>query len=46
VVEKVMEDISFAAPDIVEKAIRIDRGYVQDHLKEILKSQDLRRFIL
>jgi len=46
VVEKVMEDISFAAPNIAEKSIRIDRHYVQDHLKDILISQDLRRFIL
>jgi ATP-dependent HslUV protease ATP-binding subunit HslU len=46
VVEKVMEDISFAAPDIAEKSIRIDRNYVQDHLRDILVSQDLRRFIL
>ena len=46
VVEKVMEDISFSAPDIAEKTIRIDRDYVRDHLKEILVSQDLRRFIL
>ena len=46
VVEKVMEDISFAAPDIAQKSIRIDRDYVRDHLKDILVSQDLRRFIL
>jgi ATP-dependent HslUV protease ATP-binding subunit HslU len=46
VVEKVMEDISFAAPDVVEKSIRVDRAYVRDHLKDILVSQDLRRFIL
>jgi ATP-dependent HslUV protease ATP-binding subunit HslU len=46
VVEKVMEDISFAAPDTAEKSIRIDRDYVRDHLKDILVSQDLRRFIL
>ena len=46
VVEKVMEDISFSAPDIAEKTIRIDRDYVRDHLKDILVSQDLRRFIL
>jgi ATP-dependent HslUV protease ATP-binding subunit HslU len=46
VVEKVMEDISFAAPDIAEKNIRIDREYVREHLKDILESQDLRRFIL
>ena len=46
VVEKVMEDISFAAPDMAEKAIRIDREYVREHLKDILENQDLRRFIL
>jgi ATP-dependent HslUV protease ATP-binding subunit HslU len=46
VVEKVMEDISFNAPDIDEKSLRVDRDYVRDHLKDILVSQDLRRFIL
>jgi len=46
VVEKVMEDISFAAPNISPKSIRIDRDYVRDHLKDILVNQDLRRFIL
>ncbi len=46
VVEKVMEDISFAAPNIAQKSIRIDRDYVREHLKDILISQDLRRFIL
>jgi ATP-dependent HslUV protease ATP-binding subunit HslU len=46
VVEKVMEDISFAAPDVTEKTVRIDRDYVRDHLKDVLVSQDLRRFIL
>jgi ATP-dependent HslUV protease ATP-binding subunit HslU len=44
--EKVMEDISFEAPDIAKKSIRIDRGYVEGQLKDILKDQDLRRFIL
>ena len=46
VVEKVMEDISFAAPDMAEKVIRIDREYVREHLRDILENQDLRRFIL
>jgi len=46
ILEKVMEDISFEAPDIAEKSIRIDREYVEGHLKDILKDQDLRRFIL
>jgi len=46
VVEKVMEDISFAAPNIALKSIRIDRDYVRDQLKDVLVNQDLRRFIL
>jgi ATP-dependent HslUV protease ATP-binding subunit HslU len=46
VMEKVMEDISFEAPDSGKKSIRIDRDYVQRQLKDILKDQDLRRFIL
>ncbi len=46
VMERVMEDISFAAPNIAEKKIRIDRNYVQAHLNDILSNEDLRRFIL
>jgi len=46
VMEKVMEEISFQAPNIKEKKILIDRKYVQKQLKDILKDQDLRRFIL
>ncbi|HVP90924.1 MAG TPA: ATP-dependent protease ATPase subunit HslU [Terriglobales bacterium] len=46
IMEKVMEDISFDAPDIGKTAITIDREYVQRQLKDILKDQDLRRFIL
>jgi len=46
IMEKVMEEISFAAPGIADKNILIDRSYVQDQLRDILKDQDLRRFIL
>ena len=46
IMEKVMEEISFAAPDIKQKDISIDRKYVQNQLTDILKNQDLRRFIL
>jgi ATP-dependent HslUV protease ATP-binding subunit HslU len=46
VMEKVMEDISFEAPDIRKKVIPIGREYVQDQLKGILGDQDLKRFIL
>jgi ATP-dependent HslUV protease ATP-binding subunit HslU len=46
VMEKVMEEISFEAPTVVEKSLRIDREYVRNQLKDVLESQDLRRFIL
>jgi len=46
VMEKVMEEISFEAPNIKKKNILIDREYVQKQLKDIIENQDLRRFIL
>jgi len=46
VMEKVMEEISFKAPNIKQKNMVIDKKYVQGQLKEIMKDQDLRRFIL
>ena len=46
VMEKVMEEISFEAPTVVEKSLLIDREYVRNQLKDVLESQDLRRFIL
>ncbi len=46
ILEKVMEDISFQAPDIKKKSITIDREYVQKQLKDIIKDEDLSRFIL
>ena len=46
ILEKVMEEISFEAPQIKSKDISIDREYVREQLKDIMKDQDLRRFIL
>jgi ATP-dependent HslUV protease ATP-binding subunit HslU len=46
VMEKVMEEISFAAPDMKKKKIKIDKKYVQEQLKDIVKDEDLSRFIL
>jgi ATP-dependent HslUV protease ATP-binding subunit HslU len=46
VMEKVMEEISFKAPNIKKKKIQIDRKYVQGQLKDIIEDQDLSRFIL
>jgi len=46
VMEKVMEDISFEAPNLATRNIVITKEYVQKQLSEILKDQDLRKFIL
>jgi len=46
VMEKVMEEISFEAPNIKKKKMLIDRKYVQNQLKDIIEDQDLSRFIL
>ena len=46
IMEKVCEEISFEAPDTAPREIRMNREYVQDRLRDILKDQDLRRFIL
>jgi ATP-dependent HslUV protease ATP-binding subunit HslU len=46
ILEKVMEDISFDAPEVQAKEIVVDKAYVQKQLQEIIKDQDLRRFIL
>jgi len=46
VMEKVMEEISFMAPNIKKKDILINREYVQKQLKDIIEDQDLSRFIL
>ncbi|HOX27980.1 MAG TPA: ATP-dependent protease ATPase subunit HslU [bacterium] len=44
--EKVLEDISFGAPDTVSGKIRIDAAFVRDRLKDIVENVDLSRYIL
>jgi ATP-dependent HslUV protease ATP-binding subunit HslU len=44
--EKLLEDISFDGPDLKKKTIRIDAAYVRKQLSEIVKDQDLSRYIL
>jgi ATP-dependent HslUV protease ATP-binding subunit HslU len=44
--EKVLDKISFEAPDMDEKVITIDAAYVQTQLSSIVKDQDLSRYIL
>jgi ATP-dependent HslUV protease ATP-binding subunit HslU len=46
VLEKVLEDVSFGAPDFSAKTVRIDAAYVRDKLDRVLKDEDLSRYIL
>ena len=46
IMEKLLEDISYNASDIGPKKIQISKKYVEDNLEEIIKSQDLSKFIL
>lgn len=46
IIEKVLEDISFEAPDIEEKSVVINSEYVKNKLKDIIQDQDLSRYIL
>jgi ATP-dependent HslUV protease ATP-binding subunit HslU len=44
--ERVLDDISFSAPDRNGETVRIDAGYVQKHIGDLAKNADLSRFIL
>jgi ATP-dependent HslUV protease ATP-binding subunit HslU len=48
ILEKVLEEISFDAPDRAEadKKVVIDAGYVKQRLAEVVKDEDLSKFIL
>ena len=46
ILEKVLDDISFEAPDLKKKNVKIDAAYVNKQLVDIVKNQDLSRYIL
>jgi ATP-dependent HslUV protease ATP-binding subunit HslU len=46
VMERVLDEISFAAPDRNGETIQIDADYVQKHVGDLAKNADLSRFIL
>src|SRR6187399_3033906 len=46
VMERVLDEISFAAPDRHGETIRVDADYVQKHVGNLAKNADLSRFIL
>ena len=46
VLEKLLDDISFEGPDLAEKSVTIDEAYVTRMLADIVKNEDLSRYIL
>ncbi|MFZ0336143.1 MAG: ATP-dependent protease ATPase subunit HslU, partial [Candidatus Acidiferrales bacterium] len=46
ILEKVLEEISFDAPDMKKRSVKIDGAYVQKQLADVVKDQDLSRYIL
>lgn len=46
IMEKLLDEISFEGPDLKKKTVRIDALYVQSQLTDIVKNQDLSRYIL
>jgi ATP-dependent HslUV protease ATP-binding subunit HslU len=46
VMERLLDEISFEGPDLAEKSITIDAAYVRRMLADIVKNEDLSRYIL
>jgi len=46
ILEKILEDISFNAPDTSEKEFKVDSDYIKNKISDIVKDRDLSRYIL
>ena len=46
IMEKLFDELSFNAPDLEEKSITINADYVTDQLSEIVKDEDISKYIL
>jgi ATP-dependent HslUV protease ATP-binding subunit HslU len=46
ILEKLLEDVSFDGPDLKKKNVKVDAVYVRKQLADIVKDQDLSRYIL
>jgi ATP-dependent HslUV protease ATP-binding subunit HslU len=46
ILEKVLDEISFEASDLKKKNVKVDAAYVNKQLADIVKNQDLSRYIL
>ncbi len=46
ILEKLLEEVSFDGPDLKKKTVKVDAVYVRKQLADIVKDQDLSRYIL
>jgi ATP-dependent HslUV protease ATP-binding subunit HslU len=46
VMEKLLDEISFDAPDLADKSITIDESYVDRMLADVVSNEDLSRYVL
>lgn len=46
IMERLLEDVSYEAPDCGSKKVVVDRAYVIDRLDDIRRDEDLSRFVL
>ena len=46
ILEKLLQDLFFEAPELGGKQITIDETYVKQRLQNVVKNQDLSRYIL
>ncbi|MBI4515909.1 MAG: ATP-dependent protease ATPase subunit HslU [Deltaproteobacteria bacterium] len=46
VVERLLDQVSFEAPEMTDREVVIDAAYVTDKLAEVVKDEDLSRYIL
>ena len=46
VMERMLSEISFSAPELADQKIKIDANYVREQLADIIKDRDLSRYIL
>jgi len=46
ILEKLLEEVSFDGPDLKKKNVKVDAVYVRKQLADIVKDQDLSRYIL
>ncbi|WP_186399302.1 ATP-dependent protease ATPase subunit HslU [Stappia sp. P2PMeth1] len=46
VMERILDEVSFVAPDMTDRQVTIDAAYVRENIGELAKNVDLSRFIL